>query len=152
VSYPSHLFPDTLQNIAIRFPDDNFMLQDVSITIHSRLSVHAVKSTFTVEEDAEAFTCTITDETTPNHVLTLKIPQHISESFTLALKRSVVRKSETLHVLFSYSVRTGAGSILYCTVRHIFTLANIAVVVRTPCSNCRYDTTNQKRFCSAFSF
>jgi hypothetical protein len=104
-----------MQNITITFPDDRFTLQDVTLTVISKLSVHALKSSFTIEEDAQDIPCTITDDSTTSKMLSIRVPADVRETFALTLKRSAVRKLEHLQLLFSYTVRTSSTP-LYCTV------------------------------------
>ena len=104
-----------MQNLTITLPDERFTLNEVSLRVNSKLSIHAVKSTFAIEEDSIDIPCAVTNESPTSQILSLRVPGDISESFTLTLKQSVAKKSENLHLLFSYSVRT-AGGIRQCTV------------------------------------
>jgi len=116
ISYPTHLLAGSIQNLSITFRDESFSLQDVSLTIHSRLSVHAIKRTFTVEEEADVISSNITEDNGATKVLSIQTPIHLTESFALSLKKSVVRKSESIHLLFSYSKEKSTDKTVYCTV------------------------------------
>lgn len=115
MSYPANLLQGSIQNITITFPDDRFTLQDVTLTVGSKLSLHALKSSFTIEEDAQDIPCTITDDSTTSKMLSIRVPPDVRETFALTFKKSAVRKLENLQLLFSYTVRT-ASTPLYCTV------------------------------------
>ena len=81
----------------------------VNLSVSSKLSIHAVKSTFSIEEDTIEIPCSTNDESTTTKVLSIRVPAEVSESFTLALKRSTVKKTESLKLCFDYSVRTPQG-------------------------------------------
>jgi hypothetical protein len=107
-----------MQNITLAFPNDRFALNDVSLTVNSKLSIYAVKSTFAIEEDTTDIPCVITDDSTTSKVMSLRVPGDVGESFTLTLKRSTVKKSENLHLSFGYTVQT-PGGIVQCTVTQL---------------------------------
>jgi hypothetical protein len=105
----------SMQNLTITLPNERFTLNDVGLRVNSKLSIHAEKSTFAIEEDSIDIPCMVTKESPTSQILSLRIPADISESFTLTLKQSVAKKAESLHLLFSYSVRMPDG-IRQCTV------------------------------------
>ena len=107
-----------MQNLTITLPDERFTLNEVNLRVNSKLSIHADKSTFAIEENSIDIPCAVTNESPTSQILSLRVPADISESFTLTLKRSVAKKSENLQLLFSYSVRT-SGGICQCTVIQI---------------------------------
>ena len=104
-----------MQNLTITLPDERFTLNEVSLRVNSKLSIHAEKSTFAIEEDSIDIPCVVTKESPTSQILSLRVPADISESFTLTLKRSVAKKAENLQLLFGYSVQTSDG-IRQCTV------------------------------------
>ena len=106
-----------MQNVTITFPDDRFILQDVSMTVTSKLSVQAIKSSFAIEEDTEDIPCIITDDATTSKILSIRVPADLRESFSLVLKKSTVKKMEAFQLLFSYAVQISEDNVLYCTVR-----------------------------------
>lgn len=99
----------SMQNITITLPDDRFTLNEVNLKVNSKLSLHAVKSTFAIEEDSTDIPCAITNESSTSKILSFRVPPEINESFTLTLKRSVAKKSENLQLQFGYSVRMPDG-------------------------------------------
>jgi hypothetical protein len=107
-----------MQNLVIRFPDERFKLKDANLTINSKLSIHGVKSTFSIEEDTIAAPCTLTNDylSPSTQVVSFRVPSEISESFALTFKRSVVKKAESLKLQFDYRVGTDRG-IIDCSVR-----------------------------------
>jgi len=116
VSYPANLLQGSINNLTITFPNDGFALREASLTINSKLSIHAVKSTFTIEEDTIDIPCAISDNSTAMKAISVRVPADVTESFTFTSKRSAVRKSETLRLVFNYSARTSQG-LVHCTVR-----------------------------------
>jgi hypothetical protein len=98
-----------MQNMSITFPDDRYTLTDVGLSVNSKLSIHAVKSTFSIEEDTIDIPCATSDDSATTKMLSIRVPAEVTESLTLTLKRSTVRKSENLKLSFSYSVRTPQG-------------------------------------------
>jgi hypothetical protein len=120
VSCPAHLLQETLQNITITFPSDRFVLQEVVLTLTSKLFVQAAKSTFAVEENNHDIPCTLTDDSTTSKILSIRVPTDVTESFRITMKRFIVRKWETLRLVVSYGVRTSDSGLLQCTVRSLF--------------------------------
>jgi hypothetical protein len=116
VAYPSHMLPESSQNLIISFPDASFSFEDARVTLNSKLSVHAVKSTFTIEEETQQIPFSVQDNGTSRKILTMTVPSDIKESVTMTLKRSVMRKSETLHLVCSYGVRKTPETTVHCTV------------------------------------
>lgn len=104
-----------MQNITITLPDDRFTLNEVNVKVNSKLTIHEAKRKFTIEEDTTDIPCAVTNESPTSQILSLRIPPDISESFTLTLKRSTVKKSENLQLQFGYSVQTPNGPV-QCTV------------------------------------
>lgn len=100
-----------MQNMSITFPDDRFTLTDVILSVNSKLSIRAVKSTFSIEEDTIDIPCATNNDSTSTQTLSIRVPAEVTESLTLTLKRSTVIKSESLKLSFSYSVRTPQGFI-----------------------------------------
>ena len=109
ISYPVHLLQGSMQNMSITFPDDRYTLTDVGLSVNSKLSIHAVKSTFSIEEDTIDIPCATNNDSATTKMLSIRVPAEVTESLTLTLKRSTVRKSENLKLSFSYSVRTPQG-------------------------------------------
>jgi hypothetical protein len=105
----------SMQNLTITLPNERFTLNEVSLRVNSKLSIHAEKSTFAIEEDSIDIPCVVTKESPTSQILSLRVPADLTESFTLTLKRSVAKKAENLQLLFGYSVRTSDG-IRQCTV------------------------------------
>jgi hypothetical protein len=105
-----------MQNMSITFPDDRFTLTDVSLSVNSKLSIRAVKSTFSIEEDTIDIPCATNNDSDSTKMLSIRVPAEVTESLTLTLKRSTVIKSENLKLSFSYSVLTSQGFIP-CNVR-----------------------------------
>jgi hypothetical protein len=139
VSYPARLLQGSLQNVTVTFPDERFILQDVSITVTSKLSVQALKSSFAIEEDTEDIPCTITEDESTAKILSIHVPSDLRESFTLSLKKSTVKKMEVFQLLFSYSVQISDDNTLYCTVRPILRVTNL-VFMRGSYCRCRCST------------
>ena len=108
-----------MQNMSITFPDDRFTLTDVGLSVSSKLSIRAVKSTFSIEEDTTDIPCATNNDSGPTKMLSMRVPPEVTESLTLTLKRSTVVKSETLKLSFSYSVRTPQGFIPCNVTPHI---------------------------------
>jgi hypothetical protein len=113
----------SMQNITITLPDDRFTLNEVNVKVNSKLTIHEVKRTFTIEEDTIDIPCAVTNESPTSQILSLRVPRDLTESFTLTLKRSTVKKSENLQLHFSYSVQTPSG-VVQCTVALIRNLSN----------------------------
>jgi hypothetical protein len=101
--------------MTITFPDNRFRLEDASLKVSSKLSMHALKSSFVIEEDSTDIPCAMTADSNHSYVLSLRTPAEVTESFALTLKRSTVKKSEALQLKISYSVRK-PSSVLECTV------------------------------------
>lgn len=101
--------------MTIAFPDNRFALKDASLKVTSKLSMHALKSSFVIEEDSTDIPCAITTDSNHRYILSLRTPAEVTESLTLTLKRSTVKKSEALQLKISYSVRK-PDSVLDCTV------------------------------------
>lgn len=114
----------SMQNITITLPDSRFALNDVNVKVNSKLTLHEVKRTFIIEEDTTDIPCAVTNESPTSKILSLRIPPDISESFTLTLKRSTVKKSENLQLQFGYSVQTPDGP-LQCTVKQLTKLSEV---------------------------
>lgn len=106
--------------MTISFPDERFTLQDVNLRLTSKLSIHAVKSTFIIEEDTTDIPCTITDPATRVKILSIRVPSEVVESLKLTMKKCTVRKEEILHVSFNYFVSISPEKTLYCTVLKSF--------------------------------
>jgi hypothetical protein len=125
-----------MQNLVIRFPDERFKIKTANLAINSKLSIHGVKSTFSIEEDATGAPCTLTNDylSPSTQVVSFRVPPEITESFTLTFKRSVVKKSESLKLQFDYRVGTDQG-ILDCSVRPLLVLLT-SVFLRV-CRRCR---------------
>jgi hypothetical protein len=131
-----------MQNLVIRFPDDLFKLKAATLTINSKLSIHGVKSTFSIEEDTIGAPCTLTNDylSPATQVISFRVPSEISESFTLTFKRSVVKKSESLKLQFDYRVGTDRG-ILDCSVCPLITL--LTLVFLRICRGCRRNSNSR---------
>ena len=141
VSYPSSLLQSSFQNMAISFPDERFTLQEVNLRLTSKLSIHAVKSTFVIEEDTADIPCSITDPSTKTKILYIRSPSEVTESLKLSMKKCTVRKEEILHVSFNYFVSISPDKVLYCTVSHPYlNILTSLVVMPIRCINyrCRY--------------
>jgi len=102
--------------MTISFPDERFTLQDVNLRLTSKLSIHAVKSTFVIEEDTTDIPSSITDSSTRDKMLSIRVPSEVTESLKLTMKKCTVRKEEILHVSFNYFVSMSPEKTLYCTV------------------------------------
>src|SRR5271170_3841152 len=98
-----------MQNMSITFPDDRFTLTDVNLSVNSKLSIRAIKSTFSIEEDTIDIPCATNNDSASTKTLSIRVPAEVTESLTLTLKRTTVIKSENLKLSFSYSVRTPQG-------------------------------------------
>ena len=115
-----------MQNLVIQFPDERFKLNNATININSKLSIHGVKSTFAIEEDTVVVQCTLADDylNPSSQVVSFRVPSEITESFTSTFKRSVVKKSESLKLQFGYQVRTDSG-VVDCKVDSLLALLTL---------------------------
>jgi hypothetical protein len=104
------------QTIKIAFPSERFSLTEFSATVKSKLSILASKSTFIIEEDTTEIPHVIMDNSTPNKVLNICVPEEARESLKLTSKKLEVEKMDKLQLRFSYTVKMPDDRYLSCTV------------------------------------
>ena len=114
VSYPLNLFQASDQNITVTFPKERVTIQNVTLTLSSKLLVENAKGTFTIEDDSEDVPCSIREASTTRKILSLRLPPEAKESFVLNLKGCTVKLLEKLRLVFNYGVQsTESGYSLY---------------------------------------